>query len=177
MRESIHRLTAMPKPPCARKAHHFDGLVTWETSKRTGELAPDFQYRASSIWRRVTRNMIAEAISHCKGYTPDHIHHVVEWVRANSFAIQPDQTAEIVKTAFKQAFGCMTEGCVTHADTALDVDHVNPAYNAENLAKLVRNCCCRCCHCYNRSPVTHLLGRWTRSEPTAQACFDKDCLV
>ncbi len=121
MHESIRRLIEMPAHHNRRKAHHFDGLITWDTSERTGKLAPGFQYRASSIWRRVTRDMTAEALDHCKGYTPDHIHRVVEWFRANSIAIQPGQTAKMVKTAFKQAFGCMTEGCVTHADTALDV--------------------------------------------------------
>ena len=138
MRETIHRLTALPAPPNVRKAHHFDGLVTWETSERTGKLAPGFQYRASSIWRRVTRDMTAESLNHSRGYTPDHIHRVVEWFCDNSISIQPDQTAEMVKTAFKKAFGCMTKGCVTHAQTALDVDHVNPAYKAETFAQLVR---------------------------------------
>jgi hypothetical protein len=141
MHESIRRLIVMPAPPHSRKAHHFDGLVTWDTSERTGKLAPGFQYRASSIWRRVTRGMSVEALRHCKGYTPDHIHRVVGWVRANSIAIKPDQTAESVKTAFKQAFGCMTAGCVTHADTALDVDHVNPAFKAANFADLVKKDC------------------------------------
>ena len=80
--------------------------------------------------------MTAESLNHSKGYTPDHIHRVVEWFCDNSISIQPDQTAEMVKTAFKKVFGCMTKGCVTHAQTALDVDHVNPAYKAETFAQL-----------------------------------------
>ena len=57
MREGIQRLVALPKPPKVSKAHHFDGLVTWESSEQNGELDPGFRYRASSIWRLVTRDL------------------------------------------------------------------------------------------------------------------------
>jgi hypothetical protein len=110
MRESIRRLVALPAPHCVHKAHPLDGLVTWDDSgRRSGTLAPGFQYRALSIWHRVTRHLTPAMRSHCQGYTPDHIERVAQWFRENSVVVQADQTAEAVKTAFKEAFGCMNQ--------------------------------------------------------------------
>jgi hypothetical protein len=108
MRESIRRLITLPAPPRVRKAHPMDGLVTWaEDVGRTGMLASGFQYRALSIWRRVTRGMTQDMLSHCTGYTVAHIERVVNWFRKNSVIVPAGQTAEAVKTAYKKAFGCM----------------------------------------------------------------------
>jgi hypothetical protein len=138
MREGIQRLVALPKPPKVSKAHHFDGLVTWKSNERNGDLDPDFQYRASSIWRLVTRDLTGAELSHCAGYTPDHIHSVVQWFRSNSTMVKPGETAEAVKTAFKESFGCMRKDCVSRGNPAYDVDHVNPAFKTECFGHLIK---------------------------------------
>jgi hypothetical protein len=139
MREGIQRLVALPKPPRVSKAHHFDGLVTWKSNKRNGDLDPGFQYRASSIWRLVTRDLTGAELSHCAGYTPDHIHRVVQWFRSNSTMSKPDQTAEDVKPAFKkESFGCMRRDCVSRANAAYDVDHVNPTFKTACFSNMIK---------------------------------------
>ena len=87
MREGIQRLVALPKPPKVSKAHHFDGLVTWESNEQNEELDPGFRYRASSIWRLVTRDLTGAELSHCAGYTPDHIHRVVQFCTISQFRL------------------------------------------------------------------------------------------
>jgi hypothetical protein len=85
--------------------------------------------------------MTVEELRHCAGYTPDHIHRVVQWFRSNSTAVKPGQTAEEVKTAFKRSFGCMREGCVSHtnpAQVAYDVDHVNPAFKTAVFGNMIK---------------------------------------
>jgi hypothetical protein len=127
MRQSIRRLIALPASPRVRKAHPMDGLVTWtEDVGRTGKLASGFQYRALSIWRRVTRGMTQDMRSHSKSYTVDHIERVVDWFRKNSVIVLAGQTAEAVKTAYKAAFGCMNPCCGNPFASQLEVDHVNP---------------------------------------------------
>jgi hypothetical protein len=49
--------------------------------------------------------------------------------------------AEEVKTAFKQSFGCMREGCVSRANpdqVAYDVDHVNPAFKTHIFGNMIK---------------------------------------
>ena len=63
MRTRIQRLTALPRPPRARKALPLDGLVTWGSKWKKEEddskLGDSFQFRASSIHRRVGVSRVA----------------------------------------------------------------------------------------------------------------------
>ena len=69
-----------------------------------------------------------------------HIHRVVHWFRSNLTLVEPGQTAEDVKTAFKKSFGCMREGCVSRTfpdRVAYDVDHVNPAFKTACFGNMI----------------------------------------
>ena len=124
----IQRLTALPRPPRARKAHPFDGLVTWGSKwnkeEDASKLGDSFQFRASSIHRRVTRGLHDSVRRMCVNYTPAHVDNVVTWFRENSAQPKPNETAEEIKTAFKNHFGCMNPRC-DRTCTSFDVDHVN----------------------------------------------------
>ena len=128
MRTRIQRLTALPQPARAKVPHPLDGLVTWSVFKKkdedNGKLGKSFQFRASSICRRVTRGLHESVRPICAGYTPDHIEAVVTWFRENSAQPKPNETAKMVKTAFKTHFGCMNPRC-NRTCTSFDVDHVN----------------------------------------------------
>ena len=129
VRENIKRLVEMRKPFYVHKEHPLDGLVTWATTQ-AGTINSGFKYRALSIWRRVTRGMSPEQREKCVGYTPEHIESVAKWHRGHSVLVPADQSAKAVKTAFKDAFGCMNLHCSTPG-SALEVDHVNSAFNGQ----------------------------------------------
>ena len=128
MRTRIQRLTALPRSARAKKAHPLDGLVTWRVLKKKyeddGKLGKSFQFRASSIYRRVTRGLHESVRPMCEGYTLDHIERVVAWHRETSVTPKPHETAEMVKSALKNHFGCMNPRC-DGSCKSFDVDHVN----------------------------------------------------
>ena len=141
MRTRIQRLTALPRPPRARKAHPLDGLVTWGSKWKKEEddskLGDSFQFRASSIHRRVTRGLHDSVRRMCVNYTPAHVDNVVTWFRENSAQPKPNETAEEIKTAFKNHFGCMSPDC-DHTCTSFDVDHVNCGMKAAKYGNLIK---------------------------------------
>ena len=104
MRTRIQRLTALPQPARAKVPHPLDGLVTWSVLKKkdedNGKLGKSFQFRASSICRRVTRGLHESVRPMCENYTPDHIKAVVAWHRENSVTPKLHETPEMVKKCF-----------------------------------------------------------------------------
>ena len=104
MRTRIQRLTALPQPARAKVPHPLDGLVTWSVFKKkdedNGKLGKSFQFRASSICRRVTRGLHESVRPMCENYTPDHIKAVVAWHRENSVTPKLHKTPEMVKNCF-----------------------------------------------------------------------------
>jgi hypothetical protein len=133
------RLTALHRPARAKKAHPLDGLVTWSCFQKKdddGKLGKSFQFRASSIHRRVTRG-VHDSVRHmCVNYTPAHVDNVVTWFRENSAHPKPNETAEEIKPAFKKHFGCMNPYC-NHTCTSFDVDHVNCEMKTANFGNLM----------------------------------------
>ena len=134
-RASIERLVELCKPFRVLKEHPLDGLVTWTTAQ-AGTLTSGFKYRAVSIWRRVTRGMSPEQLGKCVEYTSEHIERIVDWHRDHSVLVPADQSAKAVKTAFKEAFGCMNPHCSTPG-SALEVDYVNPAFKTATYKSLI----------------------------------------
>ena len=143
---SIRLLTALPKPTSVRDPHPLDGIVTWRGYSKGGFLNASYIYRAKSIYHAVTAGMSAAHLEFCRGYTPQLIVRASEYFVHNSVRVGPGQTAEQVKTRYKEHFRCSHPGCTSLGP--YDVDHVNPKCKTQIFAMMIKNCSGRwgpCC--------------------------------